>query len=184
MADTIRKEFNLTQQQLASWLGVNRTTLALVETGRRSMPLQVGSRQGIRLDLAALGLVMDVAGATRPAPAPLPPPPIDPALVQQRLRYCLHHAENGRYELESMRRQAAPYLARLAALPALRAWTGPVRNPEREQRWLASFEAEAMQALSWQCGAGPQRMLEARIAGLEQEAQLLELLLAELAATP
>ncbi|MBC8085469.1 MAG: hypothetical protein H7Z21_19895, partial [Hymenobacter sp.] len=39
--------------------------------------------------------------------------------------------------------------------------------------WLALFEAEAVSGLSDECGAGPQRLLEARIAGLEREAELL-----------
>ena len=84
-----------------------------------------------------------------------------------------------RYELEDMRRRAPMYEARLVALPALRRWNGPVRNLQLEQSWLALFEDEAVAALRYECGAGPQRLLEARIAGLEREAELLEEMLAD-----
>ena len=62
-------------------------------------------------------------------------------------------------------------------MPTLRAWTGAVKNPAREAGWLALFEGEAVDGLRDDCGAGPQRLLEARLAGLLREAELLEELL-------
>jgi hypothetical protein len=56
---------------------------------------------------------------------------------------------------------------------ALRAWPGPVSDAALEASWLALFEGEAVAALRDTGGAGPQRLLEVRIAGLELEAQLL-----------
>jgi hypothetical protein len=55
-----------------------------------------------------------------------------------------------------------------------------VKNPAREAGWLALFEGEAVDGLRDDCGAGPQRLLVARLAGLEREAELLEELLATL----
>ena len=51
---------------------------------------------------------------------------------------------------------------------------GPVKNPTREAGWLALFEGEAVDGLRDDCGPAPQRLLEARIAGLTREAELLE----------
>ena len=173
MADSTRKHLGLTQERLASWLHVTRTALADVETNRRGLPLGHWI-QDARLDMAALGRVFDVSGTSAPGPPPLPPPPPERDPLVQRLDYCQHHARRLRRALEMLRRRAAPYEARLVALPSLRAWAGPVRDPEREANWLALFAGEADVALRYDCGAGPQRLLEARLAGLEREAELLE----------
>lgn len=60
------------------------------------------------------------------------------------------------------------------------AYAGPVKKPAREAGWLALFEGEAVDVLRDECGAGPQHLLEARLAGLKLEAQLLEETLAAL----
>ncbi len=171
--------FGLTQERLASWLHVSRTSLAHSEGGRRGMPA-AAAHQGIRLDWARLGRVPDGAGGSRPAPPPRPAPPAEPSLLAQRLDYCQHHARRLRRELAALRRRAVPFEARLAALPALRAGAGPGARPAHEENWLALFESEAEEALLFQCGAGPQCLLEARLAGLEHEAALLRAALAGL----
>ncbi|AMR27193.1 hypothetical protein A0257_08845 [Hymenobacter psoromatis] len=166
-----RDYFGLTQERLASWLGIDRTQLAHLESGRRGLPL-AAIQQSIRLDWARLGRVPDGAGGSVPAP-PLPVPPIEPSLLAPRFDYCQHHARRLRRELAALRDRAAPYEARLAALPALRAGTGSGARPAHEENWLALFASEAEEALLFTCGAGPQRLLEARLAGLEHEAALL-----------
>ncbi|UOQ70328.1 hypothetical protein [Hymenobacter cellulosilyticus] len=182
MADEIRAKLGLSQEMMGSWLGISRNSVALAEGVHRSWPLGTAS-QLIRLTLATLGLVYDPAG-NRPAPPPLPPPAPDPAPIQARLAYCRHHAGRLRYELAQLQLKAAPHEARLAALPALRAFTGPVKNPAHEENWLALIEGEAEIALLYECGTGPQKLLEARIAGLEREAEVLRELLEELPAAP
>ncbi|TGE24884.1 XRE family transcriptional regulator [Hymenobacter aquaticus] len=180
MADEIRQKLGLTQELMSSWLGVSRVRVAQAESGQRSLPLG-RAVQLVRLTLATLGLVYDPAG-NRPAPPPLPAPAPDPEPLQSRLAHCAHHAGRLRYELEQLRLKAAPYEARLAALPALRAYTGPVKDAAREANWLALLEVEAETALLYDCGAGPQKLLEARIAGLEREAEVLRELLEKTAA--
>lgn len=123
--------------------------------------------------MAWLGRVLDPSGTSTPGPPPLPLPAPDLAPLTRRLQDCRYHAGRLRHELETMRRRAAPFAARYAALPSLRAWTGPVDDPEREARWLDGFEQDAAYELRYVCGAGPQRLLEARIAGLEREAAML-----------
>jgi uncharacterized protein YigA (DUF484 family) len=106
-------------------------------------------------------------------------PPLLPQALARRLAYCRHHAARLRRELAALGKQARGYEARFAALPGLRAWTGPVLDAEEEAEWLATFELEAKVKLRDNCGAGPQRLLEARLAGLEREAELLAETLAE-----
>lgn len=172
MSDFIRDFLGLTQERLASWLGVNRTTLASSETGRRSLPLGHGMASA-RLTLATLGKVPQGVGEPLPAPPPLPPPAPDLDPLEWRLTTCRYQAKNLRWRLANMQAKAAQFEARLVAVPALRAYTGPVKNPAREAGWLALFEGEATDGLRDECGAGPQRLLQARIAGLEREAELL-----------
>ncbi|MCR5889605.1 hypothetical protein LRS06_17865 [Hymenobacter sp. J193] len=174
MSKELRACLGLTQELLASWLGIPRVSLALAERGSQGLPIGTGVQEA-RLLLATLGQVLQPDGTTQPAPPSLPVPAPAPAPLEDRLSYCRYHISRLR-----LQRQAAPYEARLAALPALRAWTGPVRHPEREENWLALLEGEAEYALFYTCGAGPQRLLQARLAGLEREAELLQEMLEEL----
>ena len=178
--DDTRQHFGLTQERYAAWLGVHRSTLALAEAGHRSLPVGVGGVQAVRLDLAALGKTLDAHNqVVEVAPLPEPDPARPP--LEQRLRDCRYQVGTLRFELEKLQRRAAPLLNRLAALPALRAWAGPPpKSVEREQRWLATLEAEARQQLRDVCGTGPQQLLQARLAGLEREAQWLEEVLSTL----
>ena len=173
MIDDTRRHFGLTQAQMAEWLGVARSTVALAENGHRLWPVGKGS-QNMRLSAAALGFAADPAGAIAPLLPGLPPPELYEDPFRKRSLYCRYHLHLLRIELGNMRARAQQLEARLAALPTLRAWPGPVPQPAQEARWLDAFEAEAMEGLCYDCGAGPQRLLEARIAGLERELELLQ----------
>ena len=176
MARFVREHFGLTQERLASWLGVNRVVLAQAEGGSRSLPLRDGLLEP-RLTLAALGKLLHPDGTSAPGLAPLPPPAPDLLPLTHRLNDCRHQVWRLGRELAALQARATCFTNRLAALPTLRAYTGPVKNPAREAGWLALFEGEAVDGLRDDCGPGPQRLLEARIAGLLREAELLEELL-------
>jgi hypothetical protein len=146
----------------------------------RSLPLGVGI-QHIRLMLAAEGLVPGAAaGPPQPAP-PLPPPGPEAAPLEQQLRECRYQLTTLGFRLRKLQRQAAPYEAWLRAIPALRAWAGPVPAQARETQWLDFIEQEAAATLRNVCGAGPQLLLTTRIAGLTHEVALLEAALLGLA---
>lgn len=181
-----RRIFGLTQQQLATWLDVARSSIALGETGQRTPPLANKYWQrDLRLDLATLGKGLDpVTNAAIPGLPPLPPLPPAPEPLQARLHECRHRIRNLHYNLGILKDKARPYEARRAALPTLRAWTGSDPRPEQAASWLNLFEKEAEVELLYTCGPGPQRLLEARIAGLEHEAELLEEMLAALPPEP
>ena len=183
MSSSLRDKFGLTQERLASWLGVNRGTVAMSETGQRSLPTSQWFLD-IRLELAALGKLFIPGQAVGPAPPPLPTPSVERQPLASRVAEARWRALQLRRELENMQKRAAQFEARLAAIPALRAYTGPVKNPAREAGWLALFEGEAIDGLRDDCGAGPQRLLAARLAGLELELAMLEETLATLPPAP
>ena len=181
MGDFVRDHFGLTQERLASWLGVNRVVVAQAESGQRRLPLSSGLQEP-RLALAAMGKLLHPDGTAQDsALPPLPLPSPEAAPLAHRLAECRHQALRLSRELRGLQARAICYTNRLAALPTLRAYAGPVKNPAREAGWLALFEGEAVDGLRDDCGAGPQRLLEARLAGFNREAELLEELLATLA---
>lgn len=180
MSSYLRDKFGLTQERLASWLGVGRGAVAMAESGLRTLPLGAGVQEA-RLALASVGKVYapGAPDSALPAPPPLPTPAPDTQAVAWRAQECRELARRTQRQLEILRGQATQMEARLAALPALRAYAGPVPNATRETGWLALLEGEAEAGLRTRCGRGAQRLLEARLAGLEREAELLEALLAE-----
>ena len=183
MLSFLRDHFGITQERLASWLGTSRGTVAMSETGGRNLPA-LHALQEARLILAASGKVLGAHGETSTA-APLPslPSPTRKPL-ERRLVVCRYQLHNLQRKLKTLQAQAAQFNNRLAALPALRAYAGSVSNPDREAGWLALFEGEAVDGLRDECGAGPQGLLEARVAGLAREIELLEKMLASQPPTP
>jgi hypothetical protein len=183
MSSYLREKFGLTQERLASWLGTKRGVVAMAEGGQRSLPSGAAVQEA-RLVLASLGKVLTPGAPDNalPAPPPLPTPRPELSEVAWRAQECRVLAQRTQRQLATLRQQATQLEARLAALPALRAYAGPVPNPAREAGWLALLQGEAEDGLRTQCGPAAQRLLEARLAGLEREAELLEELVAELAA--
>ncbi len=182
MADSLRAHFAITQQRLAEWLGVHRVVVAQAEAGQRGLPLRQ-MRQGIqnvRLSMASMGQMLRTEAIIEPAPPPLPAPPVDTGALQRRIATCRLQAARLAAEQPAMQARAAAFVNRLAALPALRGYTGPVPASPQETGWLALFEIEATVGLRDDCGPGPQALATARQAGLEREAEVLEELLATL----
>ncbi|WP_345073341.1 hypothetical protein [Hymenobacter fastidiosus] len=168
----LREHFGLTQAMMADWLGVARSTLALAEQGYPSDPSETGV-QNARLTLAVRGLVYDGAGGDFAAPTGRPAPAPDRAEPGFRPRQCQHKIQDLEQQLAILHQRAALYVARLAAVPALRAYPGPVVNPEDEHDGLTIFELEAHRQLREKCGATTRLLLEARLAGVQREAGLL-----------
>lgn len=178
---SIRQYFGLTQEQLAAWLLIPRSSIALAERGHQNLPDTKYWQRDMRLTLASINLALNPAGGP-PVPAEPAPPPLPPDLepLQKRLHACRYHATRLRYELQKMQEKAVPFQACLDALPTLRAWTGPDPKPEQGAAWLDRFEQEAVSELNYTCGPTPQKLLEVRMAAFEHEAGLLEQFLAPL----
>ncbi|MBT2557218.1 helix-turn-helix transcriptional regulator [Hymenobacter sp. ISL-91] len=178
----LRTRFGLSQDRMADWLGVPRSSLALAERGYQA-PTATTGVQELRLTLAVQGLVYDGTGGSFPTPPALPEPPPDLAELGYRLRQCQAKIQGLELQLVKLQQRAAPYVARLAATPALRAYPGLVDDAEDEAAWLTIFELEARRQLREHCGATARLLLEARLAGLQREAELLAEIV-EASATP
>ena len=84
--------------------------------------------------LATVGKVLDLTQPENTVPPlpPLPAPPVEPGPLQRRLYECEHELRQLRRPLAALNAQATQCTNRLAALPALRAYAGPVKNPAHE----------------------------------------------------
>ena len=91
MGDFVRDRFGLTQERLASWLGVNRVVVAQAESGQRHLPLSSGLQE-LRLALATMGMIHPDRATQDSALLPLPLPPPEAAPLAHRLADCRHHA--------------------------------------------------------------------------------------------
>ncbi len=165
----VRAFFDLTQPELAGWLGLHRMQVAYAEAGRRALPLRAAVR------LTALNLC--VARAEGAAPAPIP---TYLAPLRRRLAEGRYEAVRLAHALAEMRRRVAPLANWLAALPSLRATLAAGPEAALAGRWLTRlFDGEATDELAAEVGLLPQLLLAARLAAVEHEIALLEQGLAE-----
>lgn len=170
--DSPRVRLGLTQREFAAWLGTTRAVVALAETNRQSWPLGSAVAEG-RLEFALRGELFEVATGAVPGPPPLPLPTPYPAPIDARIREVRYRLGRLTLALGRLRAAAARYEARYRVVPILRAYTTPLHDAEREDRWITNRLLDAQDALLRTCGAGPQRLLAARIAGLQAELAVL-----------
>ena len=116
----LRRYFDLTQSDLARYLGVSRTLLAHAEGGRRNLPSEASWR------------LLPLLGLLPPYGSPKQPAPPDPAEYSEqgiddlrwRLKVCWYKAQGLDYQLLLLRRRVDAVRRRrtlpalLAALPA------------------------------------------------------------------
>ncbi|UOQ72150.1 helix-turn-helix domain-containing protein [Hymenobacter cellulosilyticus] len=156
----VRTYYGLAQQELADFLGVSRGLVALVETGRRTLPPPAE----VRLALLSAHVSRE---ATCPASS-LPAPAWEPLQLHQRK--CLRQAQGLRQELAQRQTQTAQYQRRLQTLPALYQALLPTTPDGAETKlWLQKIETQARHGLV-ECGPAAQALLTVRIAALEFEA--------------
>jgi hypothetical protein len=173
----IRAHFALTQTELAAWLGLGRSMLAMVETGQEQLPRHAWP--WLRPWQAALA-----AALAEEPPAPLPPlPPLPttgPAAVWARLAECHYQAQRLGQQLARLQAAHRTAARRLAAGPLLLA-SLPAPTPAepealaRRRRWLARLLEAATDALAPEAAAGPvaAALLAARRQAGLHEARLL-----------
>lgn len=159
---TIRAHFDLPQAALAGWLGLGRSMVALIETGREPLPRH--ARPWLRPWEEALALPDD---PTVPALAPfaeLPPAPTTgPAAVRARLLECEYQARRLHQQLGELLAAHRKAARHLAAGPLLRAALPPApagaeAEPPaqlRRRRWLGRLLEAAGDALLPEAANGP-----------------------------
>ncbi|MCB2407424.1 helix-turn-helix transcriptional regulator [Hymenobacter lucidus] len=157
----VRTYFGLSQQELARFLGVSRALVALVETGRRTLPAEAATRLAI-LDSGISEEAATPVEVSRSALATWEP-------LQLHQRKCLRQASGLRQELLQLQTQAAQYQRRLQALPLLSQALGQFPADAELQAWLEQLATEARYGL-FDCGTAAQTLLTVRITALEFEA--------------
>jgi transcriptional regulator with XRE-family HTH domain len=165
LEQSVRAQLGLTQLDLAMLLGVSRATLAMAESGRRSLP------PAAHLLLAQLEQTLDAPSNSAPASAPLSPKQRDTLALRRQGIGLEEHPLRQQLErvqtrlLQARQRQQAEAVLR-AALPA----TNTVAH-----RKLSRLAEEAEQYLHDE-GATP-ALLELRLRVLAFERAELDKLL-------
>lgn len=173
----VREAFGLKQWELAAYLGVTRTQLAMVELKKRELPTPAM----LRLNVLVQHLPPEpgsppapVDGAIPPDPAPAPPSvllPENPAL-RRRLQQCQAEAFELRHTLKELRARATPAENFVAAAPALRATPPPALATAADeafaQQWLTD-QLTATQNILASCGPAARAVREVRLLTLEFE---------------
>ena len=174
LAAAVRRHFALSQRELARYLGLTRTQIANVETGRHSFS-PVAERRLLHL----AELLPAPHGSGQPLPPAAAPAEPDPDPLRQRLRRCRHLAGQARFELHGLRQRLQTGGYRQRALAALLPATPPAGVPDpsfdapHAARWLAGLEADTATAGPGPAEAAQVALLEARLSALEYEAGLL-----------
>jgi len=180
----VRAHFALPQTELAIWLGLGRSLLAMVETGQEELPRH--ARPWLRPWQAALAAAPPDEAAP-PSPPPLPLPATGPAAVLARLAECDYQTQRLSQQLASLHTAHRTAARRLAAGPLLLAALPPPAPAEaevlaRRRRWLARLLKAATDALVPEAATGPVAvaLLAARRQAFRHEAgQLLAYLQGE-----
>jgi DNA-binding XRE family transcriptional regulator len=141
-AGAVRRYFDLSQLELAGWLGLSKVNIGHLEAGRRGLgPATAEALAPLLRHLpppgpAPTSLRLASAAGTSP-PLALTPPESAPLLA--RLDYCRHHARRLRRLLRPLEAQAAVAARWAAALPALRAALppAPAAEPDAATDWPA-----------------------------------------------
>ncbi|MCB2408124.1 helix-turn-helix domain-containing protein [Hymenobacter lucidus] len=167
----VRAHFGLLQADLATWLGISRSLLALVETGREELPRH--ARPWLFPWLTAQALPDDET--TVPAP-PLAPALLlasaGPAAALARLRECDYQVRRLHLQHLALLGTLRTAARRLAAAPVLHAALPPETAAEPvalalRRRWLARLREAATDALLPEAEAGP---VVAALLGMRGEA--------------
>ena len=140
----IRSYFQLTQLEMAAWLGVSKAQAGHLEAGRRGLnPAGEEALAPLVAHVSAATAapppnILRLASAPVPAPALAPP---EPGPLEARLDDCRHRARQLRRQLVPLLAQAETAARWAAALPTLRAALppdpGPAAEPDPAADWPA-----------------------------------------------
>ena len=180
----IRAHLGLRQIDLGTWLGLSRTQIANVETGREPLPRH--ARPWLRAAMAVLALAEAIPETGDLPFGPVPTIPAGgPTAVLARLRECEYQARRLHQQLRALQQTQRLATRRLLAGPLLlAALPSPPALPEaapeppallRRRRWLARLQEAAADALLPEAPTGPvaAALLAARLGAWQHEAALL-----------
>jgi transcriptional regulator with XRE-family HTH domain len=173
----IRTHFGLSQDELAQYLGIDRSLLTHIEADRRPLPMVATWRM-----LPLLSLMPPPHGS---GPAHLPPDPAESTAktlhgLQSRLEVCRAEAQKLTLAMAQQlprlqaARQRRTLPARLAVLPPRAPLPGLPNEPSMPNlAWAARMAENAVPDLT-RFGVPARALSEARLAGLQAEIAHLE----------
>ncbi len=164
----VRQHFNLTLEELASYLRVSMGLVSHLEAGRRSISPEITQR--LLPLLQALPAPADPEAADAAPAAHLAPP--DAAPLEARLAQCQHQARQLRRELQALTQQLTIARRWQQALPPLLA-----QAPDAPARaWLLRRQEQTAADLDGETAAR-YHLLRLRLGALDTEATALAALL-------
>ena len=183
----MRAHFDLKQWELASYLRISRTLLAMVESGERSLPTAALMRF-VPLAVLLPAEIPAASASDDAAPPPetlsdsppeAPTAPLEHPQLRHRLAVCRHEARQLRHELAPSVARAEAAARFIAAVPALLAAAPPppeLTTPAAEARalrWVEEQRQEAERTLHTH-GPAARAVREVRLLALEWEAAELQ----------
>lgn len=158
----IREQLGLSQYQLAVYLSVSRSQIALSETGRRSLPT------GALVKLAALATSLQVTAKR---------PPIvlqqlfnkQNALAKAHTQRCNQKAALAKHQLNALQTQYQECEKIILATSHLLSNLPQGKHYHKDLLWLELLQTETLKKMK-ACGPWPRTLLALKIQTLEQEA--------------
>jgi len=148
-----RQALGVTQPQLADYLSVSESLLAMAETGRRSLPT------------AALVKLSLLDRSMAESASPLPTPEMQKQLASAKKTLAIHAQKHERLvamanrKLEAMRSLHAQHLKVLHATSSLLAGLPAGKDAKKDKLWLELVRAASLKKIN-ACGVGPQALLQ------------------------
>lgn len=157
----IREALDLTQSQLAIYLGVSRSRLALAETHRRELPTSA------LLKLGALEryLHKNVSPGQQQVLSEK-----DSSAMRRHAAFCAHKARVAKLELETLQRKYQCCVQALAAIDHLRSNLPQGKETRKDQLWLEWLQAVNIKKLR-KCGPAAQFKIKLNLKALEMQAE-------------
>jgi hypothetical protein len=181
----VRACFELSQLELAPWLGLSRSHLGHIELGTDTLPLH--ARPWLRpWTTALLQLPPEAAPAALPELPPALPALTGPPPLLDRVVACRLEAERLRQRVVDLQARHRRWRRHVAVGPYLLAALPPVAAAEstdlaRRRRWVARLVEAATDGLHPDAATGPttEALLIARLYACQQEVRWLETFLTQ-----
>lgn len=163
---SIRQIFDLTQQQLADYLGVSRSRLALAETGRRDLPVSAlirlaGLEKSLHNNISYKQQHLHVQAGK------------DLAAMRRHAKACQHKARAAKMKLDELQQNYQHCVMALMAVDQLLNNLLPAKENRKDQLWLELLLAQTLKKLN-RCGPAAQVKIKLTMQALEMQAAQAE----------
>ncbi len=162
---SIRESLGMSQALFASFLGMTRPTLALVETRRRTMPADAMIKLGLLLNTLATVSVSPSAKAISTLEKQAQE---HRNLMGKHLQRCSLQADSLSSELEAMQEQYNQCMQALKVSSHVLSNSTNAEPENMDKETMALLEQEALRKME-ECGPGAQAILSLRIMALNYQ---------------